>query len=179
MNDLGSLSRQIRKQYLCELPAISRNVSFAQPFLWTQAMLWNFDPEKHSCIELGYIKGDDFWHYRDKILNYTKLLTEVHKPDFDIDCIQYPLEWKSKADIIKEMSENKLGKLLLKHIRYCEVNQKEQCGKCPSGIKHKTALYENKLKRLQVLIKNRVSVPRILFYFIIYLCTRNHQIQSG
>lgn len=145
--ELLSLKGNIRTEIEYRVPVIhnASSVILPQIFLWVQTILFNFDSKKHSCIELGYVKGDDFWHHKDKVLEYLEIATSIHKPELKIKNIQYPLEWFTKASIINKLKSDPVGKKLLPLIRYCEETKREACGKCPSCIKHKLALYESKL----------------------------------
>lgn len=113
-----------------------------QAAIWTDAILWMFDPEKHSHVEIGYIKDDDFWHYKEAIQELQKNLFSTFREQ-EIE-VQFPLEWMSKSEIIDIYKSREIGPELLKKIHYCETSKKP-CGKCPSCKRHLTAIYEQEL----------------------------------
>ena len=146
--DKADYSAKIRMEKYHYIPEIKNNtLQLPQPLLWNEGMVLNYNKDIHTCVEIGYVKGDDFWHFRDKISEYQKLMFKVHH-EVDVS-IDYPLEWISKATIIDRMSEDETGKQLLDNIRYCEDGEsKDPCGQCPSCIKHEEALYTyNKKKK--------------------------------
>jgi len=135
-------SAHIRNELTYDVPVRSNSsqMTLPQAAIWSEAILWNFNPNKHSHIEIGYVKGDDFWHYKEAISLYQNHMFKAFLYD-DVQ-IKYPLEWTPKEEIIKEFKNRKVGIELLKHIRYCEISTtKTPCGKCPSCKKHIISMY--------------------------------------
>lgn len=97
-NLLNQYSISIRNSYEIEMPVlgVSHNVTFTQPLLWLMSITLILDPDIHSHVELGYIRGDDYWHVKDYVEKSCYYL--------DLTChikhglsIKYPLEWMTKV----------------------------------------------------------------------------------
>lgn len=134
----------IRKEYEYVVPTkTSIVVTLPQAVIWNDGILWNYNPQEHESVELSYVQGDDFWHYRDRIASYQKIMFQAHIKNIpETFEVTYPLEWMKKYEIIKKMQETDLGKKLLKAVRYCELgSSKKPCGECSSCITHDEAMY--------------------------------------
>ena len=138
---------KIRKQFNYTIP-IKRKSTVICPQVagWNDAVLWIYDKKIHSDIEIAYVRKDDFWHFRDKVEKYQKLQFDIHH-NITNNIITYPLEWFSKAMIIKEMKKDPIGKILLQNIRYCSEAKTVICHICPSCISHAAALQEIKTEK--------------------------------
>ncbi len=80
---------------------------------------------------VGYIRGDDFWHYKTEIVTAFNSLQAVANRTGKL---LFPLEWLSKEDVINALARAKLSKL----VWYCEKPvagkkcnpTKNQCHSC-------------------------------------------------
>jgi len=114
----------------------SKGYGLPQASLWLGLVLPHV--EHNSIINFGYIKGDDFWHYRYYIDNIIRNMGKInHLKDIEL---AYPFEWKNKSQAITYLK--KLG--LYKHIWFCEEprKNKNKCGRCTPCQSHKKALTE-------------------------------------
>jgi len=111
---------------------LSANGGIIQPMMWIlQASQYL---EANEDLYVGYIKGDDIWHYRSSLFNAFQHVQEfTHRTGKLI----LPLEWVSKAEVLYRLQDLKL----LKHTWYCEFSDTAKCGKCPSCHTHDTALW--------------------------------------
>jgi len=88
------------------------DIQCGQAYLWSLVYNMVFDGKFHSHVELGYIRGDDFWHHRDTFDRIQKLLNRrIRNKKLKL---KYPLEWMSKTQII-ENCEDGIGKDLLEY----------------------------------------------------------------
>lgn len=119
-------------------PVRNGAVSYWQPFIWLTSLIQiiNTDVEYQNVI-LGYIQKDDFWHIRREFEDAYKNLQYVVSPHDGIKwpTLSYPFEWKSKQDLVNELSEHKVGRLILDQIWTCEMPRDEEfellsCGLC-------------------------------------------------
>lgn len=104
-----------------------------------------------SCIMyFGYIRGDDFWHYRS---DFEAAILSIHKlrhgKESDIK-IEYPLEWWVKSDVLNAISTT--YKMRWESLWWCEHAhpKDEPCGKCTPCLNMTKAIEELKeIKRLK------------------------------
>jgi len=71
-----------------------------QSSIWATLSAMNIsDSDEGIVLTYGFIRGDDFWHYRHDFESAVKYLTRIHcnvTPKFS-----YPLEWKYKKEFVK------------------------------------------------------------------------------
>ena len=109
----------------------------SQPSMWISlaTLYLNLDED----LYIGYVRGDDFWHYRNCAVkafkSQQKLLGKKGK-------LLFPLEWEIKARMIAHLKKN--FKDIYDQITYCEEFEKEPCGVCASCKRHLLAEYEIK-----------------------------------
>lgn len=117
---LGAYDASIRNDYTVDIPTIhpSDDVHMVQALAWVYAAQLLYNPDKHTHIEMGYIRGDDFWHIRHDVDMANEYLSKAFHMKGIVKYV-YPLEWKDKASVLKAY-DNKFGKKLLKKITYCE-----------------------------------------------------------
>jgi 7-cyano-7-deazaguanine synthase in queuosine biosynthesis len=120
------------------------NSSYTFHFVLPQALIWLesifkvVDSYENNTCVFGYMRRDDFWHYKPDLLNLFKMLHALsHKKDTNIE-LKYPLEWKDKDDIINDIfvEDIKVWKKLFNQMWTCEgidaLNSRKHCGKCIS-----------------------------------------------
>lgn len=87
-------------------------------------------------LYMGYVREDDFWHYRSwahQIFDAVKVFMHTDGE------LKYPLEWTTKAEVIRKLKALNLLDLCW----WCEDGEKERivpCGKCNSCLRHNNAL---------------------------------------
>ena len=97
----------------------------AQPVMWTtnaaMALL------KDEDLLVGYIRGDDVWHYRSELLSIFQICQKLTGKEGEI---LFPLEWVDKGEVIGYLHEEGL----LKDTFWCEKpeNIGRSCGECSS-----------------------------------------------
>jgi hypothetical protein len=94
-----------------------------------QAQVWLclFAPyvDKSDTVLFGYVRNDEFWHYRDKFEKAFKAQLEFGEIQAEI---QYPLEWETKASVLRELRDKNVPRNC---IWTCENPvEDEPCGKC-------------------------------------------------
>ena len=123
-------------------PIIFRTIEFnesavnagglVQPAQW--ALLANTFLDTNSSILFGYIREDDFWHYKQQFCGILDNLFSMRCVDTgNYRCKYYfPLEWINKEEIIKYLKE----KNLFQYCSYCEQptgkNRNMPCKACHS-----------------------------------------------
>jgi hypothetical protein len=116
-----------------------------QPATWIPIAA-TFLKEKED-LYLGYIRGDDFWHYQNQAYWSFRYLQEMAQKQ---GVMKTPLEWQTKYDVIKKLKE--VG--LLKLCWTCEfpTPKEKPCGKCFPCCSIQSALWrlskEPKAKKL-------------------------------
>jgi 7-cyano-7-deazaguanine synthase in queuosine biosynthesis len=105
-----------------------------QPITWIP-LAASFLHEKED-LYVGYIRGDDLWHYKSQVYWIFTYLQEVcHKHGV----LRLPMEWETKYDVIKKLKEVGLFKLCWT----CErPSPKEKpCGECVPCCSMNSALW--------------------------------------
>ena len=116
-------------------------ISFDRSHGLHQASIWlgNLLPfcGSESRLAFGYVQGDDFWHYSQSVAKVLEGLKEITGA---LVTIEYPLEWETKADILKYLYREGLEKM----VWWCETPKEDgdKCGECSSCKRHDTAMYE-------------------------------------
>lgn len=88
-------------------------------------------------VYLAYIRGDDFWHYRQKLIWAFGYLAEVADKKGNL---MFPLEYTHKFQVLQRLRKTR-G--LVSRIWYCETPEGgKPCGKCTSCFTHRTALMQ-------------------------------------
>lgn len=100
-----------------------------QPIIWLP--LSTLYLQENEDLYVGYISGDDVWHYKQdllKLFNYSQIIQSK------IGILQMPLEWQTKSDIIYKLKQHNL----YEYGWYCEypTYDKKQCGICHSCEVH-------------------------------------------
>jgi hypothetical protein len=105
-----------------------------QPATWIPIAA-TFLKEKED-LYLGYIRGDDFWHYQAQAYWAFKYLQEISRKQ---GVLKTPLEWQTKYDVIKKLKEVGLFKLCWT----CEfpTPKEKPCGKCFPCCSMQSALW--------------------------------------
>lgn len=96
----------------------------SQPFLWIANVLPYLG--KDDIVYFGYIEGDHLWHYKSHfnwILTYAKQMLHLENISFET-----PLEWTTKAEVIKKLKSMDL----YDDVWTCEQPNEVDvpCGKC-------------------------------------------------
>lgn len=108
-----------------------------QPPIWLATAIPYLRPDED--LYMGYIRGDDIWHYigwLHQAFNGMKGLLNLR------GSLQIPLEWKSKADVIREFGDDKFKKYL-EFVWHCESPKGfKECGECASCERHAAAVKE-------------------------------------
>lgn len=93
-----------------------------QPQLWIATASLYLDESED--LHMGYIRGDDVWHYREWMCDlFYNLKTLMHKKGD----LQFPLEWMEKYEVIDQLKACGLLDLCWT----CEAPDKgKPCGKC-------------------------------------------------
>jgi len=79
-----------------DMEASWRGGTQATAWAWVAAM--NVAYDKEATLYFGYIKGDEFWHYKHEFETSVRSLASIHssaKVNFS-----YPLEWLVKKEIL-------------------------------------------------------------------------------
>jgi len=109
----------------------------SQPALWLQVATSYL--EQAEDLALGYITGDDIWHYRNYLCEAFQNTQVISNRSGQL---QFPLEWYTKSAIIERLKEVGLYNLCW----WCEFPSKGRpCTRCAVCIRHKTALYRLEL----------------------------------
>jgi 7-cyano-7-deazaguanine synthase in queuosine biosynthesis len=105
-----------------------------QPATWIPIAA-TFLKEKED-LYLGYIRGDDFWHYQAQAYWAFKYLQEISRKQ---GVLKTPLEWQTKDDVIRKLKEIGLFKLCWT----CErpSPKEKSCGKCVPCCSMNSALW--------------------------------------
>jgi len=101
------------------------NQGLIQALIWICGVLPFL--ENDDELNFGYIRGDDFWHYKEYVINSINQSLKLKGASVKI---LFPLEWENKLEIITRLkSEN-----IYKYTWYCEnpINNKpcKECLKC-------------------------------------------------
>ena len=111
-----------------------------QAVMWLGNILPWMPSKSPVWIGLGYVKGDDFWHYRnefDASIGALKRLRET--PNVQV---KFPLEFWPKHAVLKALYDRGLYELCWT----CEgtVKAGHRCGRCPSCQTERAALWQLK-----------------------------------
>ena len=125
------------------------NVNMPQQVCWL-SVLPMFNPRIYNeTLEFGYVKGDDFWHWRDffcRIIDNTfDILYNTEKTNINVS---YPLEWVTKTKITRTLIEHKLDKFIWICDTITNDNRDDPppCGKCDSCIEWMTTEKEIEIR---------------------------------
>lgn len=98
--------------------------------------------ETDEDLYAGYIRGDDAWH---RVGSVNEAFSALQRLGGKTGALQFPLEWESKAGVIRAMKN--LG--LYENCWWCEECKPKTkrglglpCGKCKSCITNDTALWQ-------------------------------------
>lgn len=107
-----------------------------QPVMWITNAAMTLS--KHEDLLVGYIQGDDVWHYRSEILTMFRTCQKLTGKKGEI---LFPLEWLDKGEVIRYLHEERL----LKDTFWCEHPKRigRSCGKCSSCKIHN--MYKNQV----------------------------------
>lgn len=111
----------------------------AQPQMWLAASVSYLKQDED--LMLGYIRGDDIWHYRSELL---AAFASLQALGWKTGKLLFPLEWSSKMDVLKYLANvERGGRDLLSLCWYCEMRTSgEPCGDCPACRTHRMAMTE-------------------------------------
>lgn len=118
---------------------IDHSDGLIQPQLWIPTAISHLRAHEH--LYLGYIKGDDIWHYRTQMYELFNAMQSFRHDDGQLIC---PLEWIRKDEIIERLKMANLYSLCW----YCELSKTlRPCGDCSACLTHKYALqrYEDRM----------------------------------
>lgn len=106
-----------------------------QPLIWLPLGILAL--ETGEDLHMGYIRGDDIWHYRNRLFETFDQLANIAYRTGKL-CI--PLEWVGKHKVLAELKPTGL----LRYAWWCEQSRLKRqgcpCGRCPSCITHKLAI---------------------------------------
>jgi hypothetical protein len=107
----------------------------SQPGLWILQFLTLIP--NYSVLHFGYIRTDDFWHYKTEFLKLTEYFCQMLNKKVEI---RFDLEYNTKPEIITRLKEIQL----LDKTWYCELpNQiNVPCNNCVSCKTHQRAIRE-------------------------------------
>ena len=151
----------IKETYKCEIDAIEIDatellsrfgrVQMPQQICWL-SVLPMFNPYIYNeTLEFGYVKGDDFWHWREffcRIIdNAFDILYNTEKVKITVS---YPLEWVTKTKITRTLIEHKLDKFIWICDTITDGNKDDPppCGKCDSCIEWMTTEKEIEIRNV-------------------------------
>jgi 7-cyano-7-deazaguanine synthase in queuosine biosynthesis len=104
-----------------------------QPGIWLGAAMQFLEAEDDLCF--GYIRGDDFWHRR---AAFETAFRELQGMREGRGQVRFPLEWDTKADVIRRLQELKLYSACW----WCENPEGgRRCRKCVPCLTHEAALW--------------------------------------
>lgn len=109
-----------------------------------QACMWITNAQIHLLenedLCVGYIRGDDIWHYRQTLVEmYERLRCITHKTGN----LTFPLEWTNKAGVIRRLRDEAILDLCW----YCESPRDGiACGHCMSCLTHRTGLAQMEIE---------------------------------
>ena len=112
-----------------------------QPVMWiTNAAMTLLE---HEDLMVGYIKGDDVWHYQSEIFTIFQICQKLTKKKGEI---LFPLEWVDKGEVIRYLHEEGL----LKDTFWCERPKSIGilCGECGSCEIH--SMYKKRVKLTKI-----------------------------
>ncbi|HEV8061104.1 MAG TPA: 7-cyano-7-deazaguanine synthase [Gemmataceae bacterium] len=121
-----TLTKETEAAIECEQGANAdgSRTGLVQPALWLSLAQPFLQPTEN--LYLGYVRGDDIWHYRTQLFDAFNAMQGVLKKT---GTLQLPYEWWPKCSVISELRAADL----LKHVWYCEDRTvKKPCGSCPA-----------------------------------------------
>lgn len=145
---ISSFSIQNKYKFDLDSKFPFQNFQYNQPLAFITSALSIVDLNRHSCVEMGYIREDDIVHDLPHLLSAWNSLSLLLKGE--VVPLKFPLIRECKTDIYKHLPK-KLRKLTFS----CEIpNEKkigrnkfiyEPCGDCPACIRRKVVEYKVKL----------------------------------
>lgn len=70
-----------------------------QPVLWLNLLFFNIK-EFHDVAAMGYVKGDDVWHYKTEVFDvWNSMMKFRHNNEKAI--LEFPFEWETKEEIAR------------------------------------------------------------------------------
>lgn len=95
----------------------------AQPLMWLSALAQAMGDG--DTVLMGYIRGDCFWHFRDKFEAAFRAICDLKGVKATLE---YPIEYQYKADILRELNKERIPDSCW---FTCEDTQNgTPCGKC-------------------------------------------------
>lgn len=129
-------ARKLQKKLFCEYPdaVIRRDIIWdvsnmdetgdiihIQPFIWLHVLNLVFKKDRHSHIELGYVREDDFWHIASDVKRlYCDIRRIFSSDEPSKEELIFPMEWLTKERVFNSYKESDFGKRLLPHVTWCE-----------------------------------------------------------
>lgn len=126
-----------------------------------QPPIWLFTAipylEENEDLYVGYVRGDDIWHYKQILLELFDRLKRLTQRN---GRLIFPLEWVDKHDIIEYLKRANLDK----DVWYCEDPKTpfKPCKKCKSCETHKLALLQYEEKQAENTKKLGARKPKSL-----------------
>ena len=112
-----------------------------QPAFWLPTAIPYLKEDED--LYLGYIAGDDIWHYRSDIFYVFEYMSRMtHRKGK----LQFPLEWTKKYEVINRLKKARLLSLIYSCENPKSKDTMRTCGRCNSCLRHTLALAEAKLR---------------------------------
>lgn len=130
----------IRKEYEVNLPedffdGTTPGKTWVQPVIWMMAALSKIDPDRHSCLRIGYVSGDSITSQVDNITKAWETLQMFTK--IRVVPIEFPLIRGTKLEIMKQMPVGLLDKVwFCEAPRISDMADYYQCGHCTPCLTH-------------------------------------------
>ena len=100
----------------------------SQAPIWILSLLGFGKTREYDEILFGYVRGDDFWHYKH---NFIKAFKYLWLCDSKIPELKYPLEWNFKDTLLPVYKTNHVFEKIFDLITTCESNgDEDNCGNC-------------------------------------------------
>lgn len=120
---LSEYDAKILREHKINIPTVQGNlhkeVCLSQAFFWSYGLQMAYDRFRHSKVQMGYIKGDDFWPVKSMFEKTIQSSGNAFFGGRDIQ-LEYPLEYKDKHFIYSHYNDSEYGKRLLNDITWCE-----------------------------------------------------------
>jgi 7-cyano-7-deazaguanine synthase in queuosine biosynthesis len=123
---LDEYESKIRKDYifkvmpLIEGDNLSKEICYPQPYMWSYALQSVFDSSRHSHVETGYIKIDDFVSIKDSCEKFIALGSEIFfEREHPIE-LKFPLISFDKSQLLDSYEGSDYGKSILQEVTWCE-----------------------------------------------------------
>lgn len=119
-----------------------------QAYIWATSICAYLDLSRYKVISFGYIRGDDFWHFRPEFENLITAAVKMADRTNTVE-FEYMLEWRRKHDVIDNFYKYDGVHETLEMTHVCESTEettKKIC-KCSKCQELKSALKLTKKKK--------------------------------